>query len=197
VTPPIRLLVGLGNPGSKYAETRHNVGAWLVEELSRHHHVNLRADSKFHGTIGNVKINGHECWLLIPTTFMNLSGTAVQAMASYYKITPEEILVAHDELDFPAGQVRFKQHGGHGGHNGLRDIIAKMHSPAFHRLRLGIDHPGDRNEVVNYVLKPPRNEEHTAIMAAIRGALEVLPTFIAGDQQKAIRELHSTASGAQ
>lgn len=188
----IRLIVGLGNPGPNYAQTRHNVGAWLVEELSRLHHVSLRNDAKFHGAIGNVKINGQECWLLIPSTYMNLSGTAVQAVASYYKIAPEEILIAHDELDFPAGQVRFKQHGGHGGHNGLRDIIAKLHSPAFHRLRLGIDHPGDRNEVVNYVLKPPRNEEHTAIMAAIHSALKVLPGFIAGQQQQAIHELHST-----
>jgi PTH1 family peptidyl-tRNA hydrolase len=189
---PIRLLVGLGNPGSKYASTRHNVGAWLVEELVRQHHTNLREDNKFHGSIGNIKINGQDCWLLIPSTYMNLSGTAVQAMANYYKIKPEEIVVAHDELDFAAGQVRFKQHGGHGGHNGLRDIIAKIHSPAFHRIRLGIDHPGDRNEVTDYVLKPPRLEEHTAIMAAIHSALAVLPTFIAGDHQKAIRELHST-----
>lgn len=193
MAPPIRLIVGLGNPGPKYAETRHNVGAWLVEELTRQHHLNLRSDNKFHGSIGNIKIAEHECWLLIPSTYMNLSGTSVQAMASYYKILPEEILIVHDELDFPAGQVRFKQHGGHGGHNGLRDIIAKIHSPAFHRLRLGIDHPGDRNEVSNYVLKPPHNEEHTAIMSAIRSALEVLPTFISGEHQKAIRELHSNA----
>lgn len=189
---PIKLIVGLGNPGAKYADTRHNVGAWLVEELTRQHRITLRNDTKFHGMIGQSHINNHECWLLIPTTFMNLSGTAVLAMASYYKIAPEEILVAHDELDFPAGQVRFKQHGGHGGHNGLRDIIAKLHSPAFHRIRLGIDHPGDRNEVSHYVLKPPRNEEHTAIMAAIHSALAVLPTFVGGDHQKAIRELHST-----
>jgi PTH1 family peptidyl-tRNA hydrolase len=184
--------VGLGNPGPKYAETRHNVGAWFVEELSRQHFVNLRIDSKFSGSVGNIKISGHECWLLIPTTYMNLSGTAVQAIANYYKIKPEEILVVHDELDFPSGQVRFKQGGGHGGHNGLRDIITKLHSPTFHRLRLGIDHPGDRNEVINYVLKPPKAEEHTAIMAGIHKALEVLPTFVVGEHQKAIRELHST-----
>lgn len=187
----IKLIVGLGNPGQKYADTRHNVGAWFVEELSRQHRADFRIDSKFHGAIASIKINNQDCWLLIPSTYMNLSGTAVQAMANYYKIKPEEILVAHDELDFPAGQVRFKQHGGHGGHNGLRDIIAKLHSPAFHRLRLGIDHPGDRNEVTNYVLKPPRAEERSAILNSIERALGVLSVFVAGDHQKAIHELHS------
>jgi len=190
---PIKLIVGLGNPGPQYAETRHNAGAWLVEALTQQEHLSLRVDSKFSGATGQIKLSGHECWVLIPTTYMNLSGTAVLAMANYYKIKPEEIVVAHDELDFLAGQIRFKQHGGHGGHNGLRDIISKLHSPAFHRIRIGIGHPGDRNLVHDYVLKPPRREEHSLIMEAIDSALAVLPTFIAGDHQKAIRELHSPA----
>lgn len=190
---PIKLIVGLGNPGPQYAETRHNAGAWLVEELTRQEHLSLRLDSKFSGAIGQIKLNGNECWVLIPSTYMNLSGTSVVAVANYYKIKPEEIVVAHDELDFLAGQIRFKQDGGHGGHNGLRDIISKLHNPAFHRIRIGIGHPGDRNLVHDYVLKPPRREEHSLIMEAIHSALAVMPTFIAGDHQKAIRELHSPA----
>ncbi len=185
--------MGLGNPGPQYANTRHNAGAWLVEELCQQEHTTLRQDNKFNGAIGQTNINGTDCWLLIPSTYMNLSGTAVLAAANYYKVKPEEIIVAHDELDFPAGQVRFKQDGGHGGHNGLRDIISKLHTPSFHRIRLGIGHPGDRNEVHDYVLKAPRREEHTLIMEATRNVLAVLPTFVAGDHQKAIHELHSTA----
>lgn len=189
---PIKLIVGLGNPGPQYAATRHNVGAWLVEELARQFHTPLRLDNKFLGSYGKSRIADQECWLLIPTTFMNLSGQSVKALASYYKIAPEEILVVHDELDFPAGDIRFKQDGGHGGHNGLRDIINHLQSKNFHRLRIGIDHPGNRDEVASYVLKPPRSNEESAIRTAIDEALRVLPTFVTGDQQKAIRELHST-----
>lgn len=188
----IKLIVGLGNPGPQYAATRHNVGAWLVEELARQYNTPLRVDSKFLGAYGKTRIANQDCWLLVPTTFMNLSGQSVKALASYYKIAPEEILVAHDELDFPVGEIRFKQDGGHGGHNGLRDIISHLQSKMFHRLRIGIGHPGNRDEVVNYVLKPPRSSEQIVIMDAILDALRVLPTFISGDQQKAIRELHST-----
>nr|MDQ2995055.1 aminoacyl-tRNA hydrolase [Pseudomonadota bacterium] len=155
----IKLIVGLGNPGPQYASTRHNVGAWLVEELARQHHTALRADTKFLGQYCKIRLGDQECLLLVPTTFMNLSGQSVKALAQYYKIAPEEILVAHDELDFPTGQIRFKHDGGHGGHNGLRDIISHLHSKTFHRLRIGIDHPGNRDDVVGYVLKPPRASE--------------------------------------
>jgi peptidyl-tRNA hydrolase, PTH1 family len=148
-------------------------------------------ESKFKGHHARVKIAGHECHLLIPATFMNLSGQAVGAVAKFYKINPENIIVAHDELDLPSGTVRLKFDGGHGGHNGLRDIIAHLHSPKFHRLRVGIGHPGKGNDVVNYVLQPPRRAEQELIDTAIQNALAVLPEVVTGQIQKAMKELHT------
>ncbi|MAD46978.1 MAG: aminoacyl-tRNA hydrolase [Oceanospirillaceae bacterium] len=188
----IRLIAGLGNPGAEYEHTRHNAGAWLVEELARSEGIRLSPDKKFHGFSGKGMIGGQECWLLIPTTFMNLSGQAVQALASFYKLKPEEILVVHDELDLPAGQARFKTGGGHGGQNGLRDIIAKLgNNRNFHRLRIGIGHPGDKNKVTGHVLGRPGKNEKSAMEAAIDEALRVVPDAVAGDMAKAMNRLHS------
>ena len=188
----IRLIAGLGNPGAEYEHTRHNAGAWLVEELARSEGIRLSPDKKFHGFSGKGMIGGQECWLLIPTTFMNLSGQAVQALASFYKLKPEEILVVHDELDLPAGQARFKTGGGHGGQNGLRDIIAKLgNNRNFHRLRIGIGHPGDKNKVTGHVLGRPGKNEKSAMEAAIDEALRAVPDAVAGDMAKAMNRLHS------
>lgn len=191
----IRLFVGLGNPGAEYADTRHNAGVWLVEALAKTLKASpWRLESKFFGQVCRARVNGEECWLLLPQTYMNLSGQAIGAMARYYKITPEEICIAHDELDFAPGVVKLKQGGGHGGHNGLKDSISKLNSAAFWRLRLGIGHPGDRNEVAHFVLHTPRIEERNAIEAAITRATALLTPFIQGDSQGTVRALHAPLS---
>lgn len=188
---PIQLIVGLGNPGPRYSETRHNAGAWLVDTLAQQNHETLRPESKFHANFSKITISDQNCFVAVPSTFMNLSGQAVGAIAKFYKIPPEAILVAHDELDFPPGSVKFKHDGGHGGHNGLRDIINHLSSKQFHRLRIGIGHPGSSDEVSDYVLHSPGKAHKLQIDKAIDEALRVLPEYISGDQQKAIRELHS------
>ncbi|WP_197077171.1 MULTISPECIES: aminoacyl-tRNA hydrolase [Aquitalea] len=189
----IRMIVGLGNPGPEYERTRHNAGFWLLDELCWKYKGNWRTEGKFHGDIARVAIEGQDIWLLKPMTFMNLSGQAVLALAHFYKILPDEILVVHDELDLPPGTARLKQGGGHGGHNGLKDIAARLGSPAFWRLRLGIGHPGDRNEVANFVLKKPRAEEQSAIDDAVLKAQTYLPLAIAGNMAMAMKELHTAA----
>lgn len=189
----IRLIVGLGNPGPDYEKTRHNAGFWLVDEAAWKFGASLRAEGKFFGEAGRGRADGEELWLLKPMTYMNLSGQAVAALARFYKIAPEEILVVHDELDLAPGVARFKQGGGHGGHNGLKDIIARLGSPNFWRLRLGIGHPGDRNEVANFVLKKARAEEQQAIDDALAHALQVLPQAVAGDMAGAMKLLHTAA----
>lgn len=189
---PIRLIVGLGNPGAEYEHTRHNAGFWLVEQLARQEGISLSPDKKFFGRSGKGRIGGQECYLLLPTTFMNRSGQAVAALANFYKIKPSEILVAHDELDMPAGVAKFKTGGGHGGQNGLRDIIVRMSNQKdFHRLRIGIGHPGDKNLVTGHVLGRPSKAEQQSIDAVIDEALRVLPDAIAGDLPKAMNRLHS------
>lgn len=196
---PIQLIVGLGNPGQEYTATRHNAGAWLVTAVAESCQHNLRLENKFKGHHSRVEIAGQECHLLIPATFMNLSGQAVGAVAKFYKINPENILIAHDDLDLPCGTVRLKFDGGHGGHNGLRDIIAHLNTPKFYRLRIGIGHPGKGNDVVNYVLQPPRRAEKELIDVAIQNTLAVLPEIVSGQIQKAMKELHTseTAPGAK
>jgi PTH1 family peptidyl-tRNA hydrolase len=189
----IRLIVGLGNPGPEYQKTRHNAGFWLLDELAWDYKQSFHAEGKFFGELARAAVPAGDLWLLKPATFMNLSGQSVVALARFYKILPNEILVVHDELDLPPGCARFKQGGGHGGHNGLKDIIAKLGSADFWRLRLGVGHPGDRNEVVNYVLKKPRAEEQTAIDQAIVAALAVLPQAMAGDMPSAMKQLHTVA----
>lgn len=166
---PLRMIVGLGNPGAEYSETRHNAGFWFCERLARELSAPLNHESRFHGIAGNSRSAG--VWILLPQTFMNRSGLAVRALAQFYKILPEEILVVHDELDIPPGQLRLKFGGSSGGHNGLKDINAHLGTQDYWRLRIGIGHPGDRSEVVNFVLKPPRREEQDAIDAALDRAL--------------------------
>lgn len=187
----IHLIVGLGNPGADYEHTRHNAGAWFVLELAKSVHVNLRHTSKFHGFHAVVQLHGEECHLLIPSTFMNLSGQSVSALASYYKIPPEAILVAHDEIDLPVGDIRLKFDGGHGGHNGLRDIILHFNTNKFHRLRIGVGRPEHSKEVVNYVLRAPGKTERSEIDSAIERACDVLPLMMDGQFQKAMMLLHS------
>jgi PTH1 family peptidyl-tRNA hydrolase len=188
----IRLIVGLGNPGPEYERTRHNAGFWLVDELAWQLKASLKPESKFFGEVARAQHPaGGELWLLKPATFMNLSGQAVGALARFYKIAPEEVLVVHDELDLEPGVARFKQGGGHGGHNGLKDIIAKLGTPNFWRLRLGIGHPGDRSEVVNFVLKKARSEEQALIDEAMARSLRELPAALAGDFPAAMKALHT------
>lgn len=184
-----RLVVGLGNPGAEYTETRHNAGFWFCERLARDLGVQFGNESRFHGWAANARGDG--IWLLMPATFMNRSGQAVQALAHFYRIAPAEILVVHDELDIPPGHSRLKFGGGLGGHNGLKDIAAKLGTQDFWRLRLGIGHPGDRNEVVNYVLKPPRKEEQADIDAAIDRALLAWPDLAKGDMDAAARRINA------
>ena len=189
---PIRLIVGLGNPGAEYENTRHNAGFWLVERLARQEGITLSPDKKFFGLSGKGRIGGQECYLLMPTTFMNRSGQAVAALANFYKIKTSEILVVHDELDMPPGVAKFKTGGGHGGQNGLRDIIARMSNQKdFHRLRVGIGHPGDKNLVTGHVLGRASKAEQQAIDNVIDEAIRVLPDAIAGDLPKAMNRLHS------
>ncbi len=187
----IRLIVGLGNPGREYETTRHNAGFWWVDRVAAEKRAALNPEKKFHGLAARVSLPGHELWLLEPQTFMNRSGQAVGALANFYKITPPEILVVHDELDLPPGAARLKQGGGHGGHNGLKDIVAHLGGADFWRLRLGIGHPGERNEVVNYVLNAARREEQELIDAAIDKSLAMLPQLLAGDFPAAMMKLHT------
>jgi len=188
----VQLIVGLGNPGQEYERTRHNAGAWFVDELARQYQGNLKPDPKFHGIVGRANINGHDVRLLIPTTFMNLSGQATAAAAKFYKIEPDQILVAHDELDIEPGTARFKQGGGHGGHNGLRDIISKLgNNKNFHRLRVGIGHPGDSKKVTGYVLGKAPQTDQSAIEASIDEAIRTLPDALKQDWAKAMNRLHS------
>jgi len=189
---PLRLIVGLGNPGPEYAQTRHNAGFWLLDALARLVHVELKPERRFHGRLARARLGAQEVWLLAPDTYMNASGQAVQALAAYYRITPGEILVAHDELDLPPGAARLKKGGGAAGHNGLKDIIARLGTD-FWRLRLGIGHPGRREEVVNYVLARPSREEAEAIEAAIGRSLNILPLAVAGDLETAMHRLHTRA----
>ncbi len=187
----IKLIVGLGNPGKEYANTRHNAGFWWVDELTRIQNVNFKADSKFHGLVARANLHGHEVHLLKPQTFMNISGRAVGAVAQFYKIEPAQILVVHDELDLPPGSAKLKLGGGHGGHNGLKDIIAHLSTKDFWRLRVGIGHPGERNEVVNYVLNAPRKEEQVLIDEAMQRAQDVAPLIIEGKMEAAMLKLHT------
>jgi peptidyl-tRNA hydrolase, PTH1 family len=187
----IRLIVGLGNPGREYQDTRHNAGFWWVDALAHSLQTSFKADSKFQGLITRTSLSGQELWLLKPQTFMNRSGQSVGALAQFYKIEAAQILVVHDELDLLAGTAKLKLGGGHGGHNGLKDITAQLATPAFWRLRLGIGHPGDRNEVSHFVLNAPRREEQDLIESAIQRALQVAPLIVAGKQEAAMLTLHS------
>lgn len=189
--PAIALVAGLGNPGPRYAPTRHNAGFWFLEAVAAAHRLTFRRESRFGADVASDTATGDSIWLLAPRTFMNLSGDPVGAFARYYKITPERILVVHDELDLPPGTVRLKRGGGHGGHNGLRDIIAKLGSSDFLRLRLGIGHPGSADAVTDYLLTGgPGGAERADIDDAIARAVALLPRIIAGDYAAVMNELH-------
>jgi peptidyl-tRNA hydrolase, PTH1 family len=187
----IRLIVGLGNPGEQYEATRHNVGFWFVDRIAADFREAFRAESKFHGLLCRISVAGTELRLLKPSTYMNRSGQSIAAVARYYSISPEQILVAHDELDHPVGQVRLKQGGGHAGHNGLRDTIAALGSRDFWRLRIGIAHPGDRTLVTGYVLGRPSKIDAEQINAALEDAGRSLDELVTGRYQLAMNRLHS------
>jgi len=187
----IKLIVGLGNPGPKYQQTRHNAGFWFIDELARVVHAHPQTESKFHGDACKTRISGEDVWLLKPDTFMNLSGQAISAISRFYKIPVEQILVVHDELDLPPGTVRLKRGGGHGGHNGLRDTIEKTGSKDFARLRIGIGHPGDKSRVHDYVLHPATGDEQIEIESAIHRAVNVIEDVVRGEWDKAMNQLHS------
>ena len=190
----IKLIVGLGNIGTEYEHTRHNAGFWFADELAAQWKTAFRPEKKFHGEAARAARPEGDTWLLKPTTYMNLSGDAVAALARFYKIRPDEILVVHDELDIPCGQIRFKLGGGNGGHNGLKDIQAKLGTADFYRLRLGIGHPGDRNLVVGYVLNKPSAAERELIDQSIAKSLKAMPDIMAERQEEAVRFLHSKQS---
>ena len=187
-----RLLVGLGNPGTEYENTRHNAGAQWIEALARMSQCSLRTEKKFFGHFGKVFIGGQECYLLIPTTYMNLSGKAVQAVCQFYKISPQEVLVAHDELDIAPGTVKLKKSGGHGGHNGLKDIISKLgNNRDFGRLRIGIGHPGHASQVASYVLRKAPSEEYQKIEQTIDESLRYYQDIISDNWSGVMNHLHS------
>lgn len=193
----IKLIVGLANPGAEYAQTRHNAGAWFVDLLAQRHNQSLKEESKFFGYTARINMNGQDIRLLIPTTFMNLSGKSVLALAGFYRIQPDEILVAHDELDLPPGVAKMKLGGSNGGHNGLKDIQNKFgNNPNFHRLRIGIGHPGDKNKVVGFVLGKPPASEQKLIDDAIDEALRCTDILIKDGMNKAINRLHAFKASA-
>ena len=186
----IKIIVGLGNPGSQYEQTRHNAGFWFVDELAAKLGVTFNSEKRYSGDYAKAMLNGKEVKLLKPMTFMNRSGQGVAALANFFKIPAENILVAHDELDFPAGKIRLKQGGGHGGHNGLRDIIAQLGNNNFLRLRIGIDHPGSSDQVTGHVLSKPSPEDRLEINRSIDSAIAIIDDLVNGEIQKATQTLH-------
>ncbi|GAB4464453.1 MAG: aminoacyl-tRNA hydrolase [Burkholderiaceae bacterium] len=192
-TAAIRLIVGLGNVGAEYEATRHNAGFWFVDAVARKAGAAFAQERKFHGEVARIRDHGRELWLLKPGTYMNRSGQAVVALALYYKILPAQILVAHDEVDLPPGAVKLKRGGGTAGHNGLKDVQAKLATADFWRLRLGVGHPrtlGLNQEVADFVLHPPGREHQHAIDEAIGRALEVVPQLVEGQFERAMMKLH-------
>ena len=187
----IKLIVGLRNPGPTYERTRHNAGGWFLESVAKQYDYLFKKDKKLLGEIGEIKHNSLRCYALLPSTFMNHSGQSVRALCDFYRIEPSEIIVAHDELDLPVGRVKLKTGGGHGGHNGLRDIIAHLGTTDFHRLRLGIGHPGHQDLVLDYVLGKPSQFDKAQIMGAIDRAVDILPMLLAGQLSLAMNQLHS------
>jgi len=188
----IKLFVGLGNPGAEYEATRHNAGFWWLEALARELKVQLTPDKSYHGRVARTTLHGQTVWLLAPQTFMNLSGKSVAALARFFKIKPEEMLVAHDELDLVPGQAKLKFGGSHAGHNGLRDIHAQLGTDEYWRLRLGIGHPGVKAEVVDWVLQKPAPDQRTAMQECIERTLTAVPAMLAGEMDKATLLVHTS-----
>lgn len=185
----LKLVIGLGNPGAEYAETRHNAGFWFCERLANELKLSFSKESRYHGWVSHAREAG--LWLLMPATYMNDSGRAAQALARFYRIQPDEMLVIHDELDLPPGRMQLRFGGGLGGHNGLKSLTAHLGTPDYWRLRVGIGHPGDRNEVVSYVLKPPRREEREEIDAALDRALLAWPQLARADFNAAMQKINA------
>jgi PTH1 family peptidyl-tRNA hydrolase len=192
MTQPLALVAGLGNPGVRYDPTRHNAGFWFVDEVVRRHGGSFRLDTRFNGEVAQVEVGGTRLTLLKPATFMNRSGQSVATLARYFKLDVEQILIVHDEIDLPAGAARLKTGGGPGGHNGLKDIIAQLgNNRGFHRLRLGVGHPGERDQVIDYVLHRPRAEEQRQIEEAMADAMDVFELVAGGDMANAMQRLHT------
>ena len=189
----IKLFVGLGNPGPEYEATRHNAGFWWLDALARELKSPLVLDKSYHGQVARTSVDGQTAWLLKPLTFMNLSGKSVAALARFFKVSPNEILVVHDELDIVPGQVKLKFGGSHAGHNGLRDLHAQLGTGDYWRLRLGVGHPGDKAEVINWVLKKPSQEHRMAIEDCITRSLAAFPLLLAGEMDKATMLIHTSA----
>lgn len=190
----IALITGLGNPGTKHEGNRHNVGFWFCEELARRHGQHFRPENRFHGEVARITEHGRDIWLLKPDTYMNRSGQAVRALASFYKIPVQQILVVHDELDVQPGAVKLKKGGGHGGHNGLRDIVAHMGND-FARIRIGIGHPGQASDVSNYVLHDPSTDDRILMERVIEECLHYLPDLLDDHWSRAMNHLHSLKLG--
>lgn len=188
----ISLIVGLGNPGASHENTRHNAGFWFVDKLVREASGNFRSESKFHAEVCKAHLNGQQCWLCKPDTYMNRSGQAVAAIAKFYKIPLDEILIVYDEIDLPPGTVRLKKGGGHGGHNGMRDVISHLGSKDFLRLRIGVGHPGHSDQVSDYVLGKPSKADRRLIDDTIDAGLAVMPLVVKGDIETAMQRLHTT-----
>lgn len=189
----LKLIVGLGNPGAEYARTRHNAGFWLVDELARRHGGSFRREGKHQAELARVRVNGGEIWLAKPMTFMNRSGGPVSSILNFYKIAPADMLVAHDEIDLPSGTVRLKQGGGHGGHNGLRDLIAAQ-GDGFWRLRIGVGHPGAKSEVVDFVLTQAGRDEQRAIDETIVAGADAVEEMLRDGAQIAMNKLHTKSA---
>ncbi len=192
---PLQLIVGLGNPGPRYAATRHNAGFQFLDAILADVGATLRYEARFTGRVGQGAVNGQSVRLLAPETFMNRSGTAVASMARFYKVAPEQMLIVHDELDLPPGTVRLKRGGGHGGHNGLRDIVDRLGSTDFVRLRIGIGRPDSSDQVIDYVLHPPTEAERRLIDDAIRLSRAEVPSIVRGELERAMNVLHARDSG--
>jgi peptidyl-tRNA hydrolase, PTH1 family len=187
----LRLIVGLGNPGAEHTRTRHNAGFWFIDALASKYGARFGLESKLHGETAKVSIGGQNVWLLKPATFMNLSGRSVSAALRYWKIEPDECLLAHDELDLAPGTARLKFDGGHGGQNGLRDTVQHLGHGKFHRLRVGIGHPGHKDKVTPWVLGRPGRDDEASILRAIDEAIDVMPLAVAGDFNEAMKRLHT------
>lgn len=186
----IKLIVGLRNPGAAYEHTRHNAGAWFLEALAMQERFSFKVNKKMFGEVAEIDADGAKCYLLLPSTYMNHSGQSVRAICDFYRIKPSEIVIAHDELDLPPGRIKLKTGGGHGGHNGLRDIIAHLGTTDFHRLRVGIGHPGHKDMVLNYVLGKPSQEQKNLIMQGVDRAVNVAPLLLKGSIALAMNQLN-------